>query len=1058
MLKVIYAQVKMMKVEGFGLTAIGVRGEFAARIFSPANLVMGRMGITQKFAVLGLMSSIAIAVVVYTLFVSLNQVINTSQRQLEGIALIKPFSQSIQLLQQHRGLSNGLLSGNRAMREQRLRVGAEAVAAIQAVEEAMPRSMGASEGFHRIKANFARIRRDGLDWTAAESFAAHTRLINQMQAFGVSAVDDYALTRAPEIGTFYLIDTTLNKLPRALEHLGQIRAYGTGILASKHASEHEKVEMNTLVAGLRDSIESLEANLDKAGHDQPAKQSSSPTVAKAVVDSAIRIIDLVAADIVSGRFATPSTDFFGLATVAIDKGYTLLYESLIPMSESLIRARIAAAERTLYTTIGTAVLLFLVVIYFSIAICHTIVRSILSIAESARAFTRGDMSKRIHLDTRDELGRVGDSFNEMAEGFSTMLEAHREDEVRLRTTIDTAMDAVVRMDAEGTIIGWNSQAEKTFGWNSTEAIGRMMSETIIPPQYRQAHTQGLQRFLQSGTGPVLNSRIEITGLDRNGCEFPIELAIASTRMAGKYEFNAFIRDITERQRLAVELNEHRDHLEGLVTKRTAQLAEAREIAETASRAKSEFLANMSHEIRTPMNAIVGFASLIRRDGATPKQAERLDKIDKATHHLLSIINRILDLSKIEAGKLVLEQSIVSIDTLATNVASMLSDQAQAKGIELVVDIEPIRHSLIGDPTRLQQALLNFASNAVKFTARGRVTLRTRLEHELGNSALVHFEVEDTGIGIAPAALGRLFNTFEQADSSTTRRFGGTGLGLAITKRLVELMGGEVGVDSTPDVGSRFWFTARLKRSAVASSVNALVSAEDTEKQLALICAGRRVLVADDDALNREVAKCLLEAIGFGVDTANDGEAAVSSAAAHSYALILMDMQMPKVDGLEATRRIRMNPNCAALPILAMTANTFNEDKERCLAAGMSDFVSKPFTPDSLFALLLKWLAAPAEDPVAAHLPPAPADEAIRVSAFAPLLQMDGTLAEVVAQLAALIADNDVAARRLLQQHDKLLREAIGAKALAAMERQLADFDFAAAGATLDALRGLRRHG
>jgi signal transduction histidine kinase/ActR/RegA family two-component response regulator len=413
-------------------------------------------------------------------------------------------------------------------------------------------------------------------------------------------------------------------------------------------------------------------------------------------------------------------------------------------------------------------------------------------------------------------------------------------------------------------------------------------------------------------------------------------------------------DITARKAADAELEHHRHHLEDMVTSRTAELVEARDAAESANRAKSAFLANMSHEIRTPMNGILGMAHLLRRDEVTPQQAQRLDQINASANHLLSIINDILDISKIEAGKIHLEQVPLSIPGLVAGVRSILTERVKDKDIRLVIETAPLPSNLLGDPTRLQQALLNYATNAIKFTETGCVTLRITGQEDAAGSVLLRFEVQDTGIGIPAATLARLFRVFEQADNSTTRKFGGTGLGLAITQRLAELMGGEVGVASTPGVGSTFWFTARLNRgnTVVAIAADADV---DAEAVIRLNHCGERILVVDDEPVNREVAKMLLEDASLVVDTAEDGEQAVVMARMVSYAVILMDMQMLNMDGLQATREIREIPGNGQTQIVAMTANVFPEDKTRCLEAGMNDFLAKPFEPDTLFATLLRSL-------------------------------------------------------------------------------------------------------
>jgi len=362
-----------------------------------------------------------------------------------------------------------------------------------------------------------------------------------------------------------------------------------------------------------------------------------------------------------------------------------------------------------------------------------------------------------------------------------------------------------------------------------------------------------------------------------------------------------------------------------------------------------------------MNGILGMVHLLRRDDLTPKQRERLDKIAMSTQHLLSVINNILDISKIEAGKLDLEEAPLTVDSLLSNVSSILAERVRAKNIQLTISSDPLPPHLLGDPTRLQQALLNYASNAVKFTDAGTVTLHIGKQEETAEAVTVRFEVRDTGIGIAPDALPRLFSAFEQADNSMTRKYGGTGLGLAITRRLAELMGGAAGVESTLGIGSTFWFTARLRKGAGVTVAQA-APGEDVEVLLLQRLAGRRTLVVDDEFLNREIARTLLEDIGLLVDTAEDGEKAVAMARQTAYAAILMDVQMPNANGLEATQQIRDIPAHRQTPIIAMTANAFAEDKTRCLEAGMNDVLVKPFEPAMLFDSLLKWLPQPALQP------------------------------------------------------------------------------------------------
>ncbi len=541
---------------------------------------------------------------------------------------------------------------------------------------------------------------------------------------------------------------------------------------------------------------------------------------------------------------------------------------------------------------------------------------------------------------------------------------------KLSLTVEQSPASVVITDLEARIEYVNETFCQVTGYRPEDVIGRnprVLKTSQTPPETHRALWKALGRG-ETWTGEFVNKR-------KDGSTYVEFARITPIHQAdGRItHYLAIKEDITERKRVDAELDRHRHHLEELVAERTAQL-------EKANQAKSTFLANMSHEIRTPMNAIIGLTHLAQCHSTDPHQETLLAKVSAAAGHLLSVLNDILDISKIEAGKVQLEQTDFLLDHVLASVLTLVGDQARQKGLVLAMEVEPGLPTILhGDPLRLGQVLVNFASNAVKFTDAGSVTLAVRRQSDAEAGLVLRFEVRDTGIGVAPDARERLFQVFEQADVSTTRRFGGTGLGLAISKRLAHMMDGEVGVDSELGHGSTFWFTARLGRGqASVSDVYARYAQVDTapEQTLARNYGGTQVLLVEDNLVNQEVMLELLSGVGFRVDLAANGAEAVAMAGRLAYDLVLMDVQMPVMDGLEATRAIRRLPGWARTPILALTANAFDEDRARCLGAGMSDYLTKPVATKVLFTQILNWLpkrvgsgasfaepSARAEDPI-----------------------------------------------------------------------------------------------
>ena len=545
---------------------------------------------------------------------------------------------------------------------------------------------------------------------------------------------------------------------------------------------------------------------------------------------------------------------------------------------------------------------------------------------------------------------------------------------------------------------------------------------------------------------------------------------------GRFDGQVFsFRDVTERVSAERQLAELNVNLEHKVSERTQALVEATRAASAASSAKSDFVSNMSHEMRTPMNSILGLAYLAQRSAPNPKVSEYLDRISESGQHLLGLISDVLDFSKIEAGKLELENTSFSVVAVVDEVRRQLSDMATSKGLLLRCEVDPLlERPLHGDVLRVRQILLNFTSNAIKFSRQGEVVLGVRVLQSGGSISEVRFEVSDQGIGMTPEQSSQLFMPFQQADASTTRRYGGTGLGLAICRKLADLMGGQVGVKSDVGVGSSFWFSMPLLWGEELSAVPELT--EYWQGSL----AGGTVLVVDDNHLNQRVASELLEAVGARVVIAGDGLAALKVLSEREVDCVLMDVQMPVMDGIQATRRIREDARFRHLPVIAMTANARGEDEQQCRDAGMNDFIAKPVVPQQLYSKLSQWLGRgkpqPAAAPPVVAAPPAPLAvddaEVVDLTVLATLTRnnakkmqeiasvfvtfMDRTLGELDAALAA----GDRSALSALGHKSKSSAGAVGARGLSKLCQRLEssmkqpDADLTEARALVDQMRSL----
>jgi PAS domain S-box-containing protein len=720
------------------------------------------------------------------------------------------------------------------------------------------------------------------------------------------------------------------------------------------------------------------------------------------------------------------------------------------------------------------------------------------IIQLEQAFSRLSGLVIEHFDERQSAEQGLQEANEMLEASIS----------RMRSIIDTAVDGIILINSAGVIKEFSPAAEQIFGYSKEEIIGKNV-RILMPQEYRERHDQGMFTYLRGGQPHILGTQQELVGLHKNSEVFPMDIAIAEAQIGGERYFTGIVRNITDR----------------VAAQRV--MAEAKEAAEAANQAKSDFLANMSHEIRTPMNAIIGMSHLALLTELDSKQRNYINKVHSSAESLLGILNDILDFSKIESGKLDMEVTEFYLDDVLEQLASLIGYKAEEKGVEMMIDISPeVPNALTGDPLRLGQILLNLSNNAIKFTeSHGEITISVVLQSESSDSVVLHFSVQDSGIGMSGEEQSKLFQPFTQADTSTTRKYGGTGLGLVISKKLTDMMAGEIWVESEPSVGSTFHFTARVGKQAVQpprqnalppelTGLKVLIADDNTstliilkgmvgslglsadtvesaEEAIAMLCQadseepydlvlmdwkmpgmdgleairalqrnlritheprvvvvtaygyeevrqaahdlhldavltkpvtphalgegiletmgytaggeaggksdggvldaaerlqGARVLLVEDNDINQELALELLVNNGLSVEVANNGAEALEQLAKNRYDGVLMDCQMPVMDGYTATRKIRALPGHKTLPIIAMTANVMAGDREKALAAGMNDHISKPIKVNNMLSTMAKWISGHVA--VRQEITPIAAEQPLKLPALPALAGID----------------------------------------------------------------------
>ncbi len=679
-------------------------------------------------------------VILYLLLSEIEIGIRFAQRERIGLEYIRAVRMLVQQLQQHRTAAASEAPDAAAIGVATSKVD-EAVARLDAIDPGLGRELRASELWMALRTHWRELQRNSI--AGVQSTAEHDAVIAESIALALHVGDMSNLILDPDLDSYYFMDAVVTKLLPIAERLEQVRSLGLRAAARETLDPDERTRLITRLSAIREAMADVDRGIAVAYQKNPSLPATLPTqpADMAALRHSLDVTQRTLVEETAADFAHPE---FAAANQRAVVGTYQLFDEISPSLDRLLEQRIAGFNRKKYWVEAFALLAL------ATAVC------------AFWAYARGQEARR-----RTEQELVSS-------------------ELRKGAILESALDCIITMDLDGRVTEFNPAAERTFGYRRADVVGKELGSLIVPPALREMHRRGLAQYRETGEGAVLGKRIEINAMHADGHEFMVELAITPIQIGGTTMFTAYLRDITERLRAAEDLRK------------------AKEAAEAANLAKSGFLANMSHEIRTPMNGILGMTELALNTQLTPSQREYLAMVKNSAESLLALLNDLLDFSKIEAGKLELENVAFDLRDTLGDTMQTLATRASEKGLELALHVRPdVPDALVGDPFRLRQIVVNLVGNALKFTERGEITVRVESDGASETTALLRFAVADTGIGIPPEARARIFSAFEQGDASTTRRYGGTGLGLAIASRIVDLMGGEIKVESEVGRGSTF---------------------------------------------------------------------------------------------------------------------------------------------------------------------------------------------------------------------------------------------------------------
>ncbi len=884
-------------------------------LFAPAISLMNQFNYRRKFAFLGVISLLAIGILIYSLFLGLNEVVNNSQQQLQGLKLLTPLSKTVQTIQQHRGLSAGFLAGYQTMSPMREKVEQNVIKNFHTINTQFPHSLTNNITWNSINEHWDTLINTGLSLSIADNFSKHTQLIEQLSFLKVLLTDEYALTFATDIDTFYLIYTSINKLPSAMEQLAQIRDFGTSILARKHASEYQRIELIILIAKLEESLRQLAVNLNKTAS---LNKSITPQLRKAssnITKSAQQIINIVQHDLLGKKFLTQPEDYFSQVTRAIDDIYTNMHQILLPTTKEITENRLQKAKNRLYISISISLILLLTVLYYVIGIYLSMRGSVQTLTRSLHAFADGDLHQRIHLKTQDELNHIGNSFNLLAEKFTVLLANIEKGKKRTQQVLDGLLTMVSITSPSGTLDFVNSRPLELAGLIDRDVIGKKIWD--CPWFSFNEETQYLIRndFQLASKGKVIEREIEFALSDHKiWIDFSVHPVFDAM---GEVSFLvAEARDATRRR----QAEEH--------SKRSQKMD-----------ALGKLVGGIAHDYNNMLGVILGYAELLEmKCQAHTDEGNYITEIMRAGERGRVLTRKMLAFSKSESSN----PSECNINRILVDLKDMLSKSLTAS-ITLEYHLQEQAWPVWLDIHELEDAILNLSINAkYAMPNGGYLTIETQniyLSKEeavlLGLTAndYLKLSVTDTGCGMDEQTKTHVFDPF-----FTTKGEAGNGLGLSQVFAFMERSNGIINLQAVLNEGSEFslYFPRHHKTKEMTQSFDMQSAPQLTGDE--------HILVVDDEPALQALAKQILTHFGYHVVTAGTGEIALKILAAQPIDLMLSDVIMPNMDGYQLSREVAKRYPLVKIQLASGFSDNRHTDSDLHLQQNM---LHKPYSSKEL---------------------------------------------------------------------------------------------------------------